>query len=1146
MPGFVHLHAHSQYSLLDGAARIDKMIARAKELDMPAIAITDHGVMHGVIDFYKEAVKQGVKPIIGCEIYMAAGDRRSRTPAGNYHLILLAEDNTGYHNLIKIVSAAQLEGFYYKPRADKELLRRHSEGLICLSACLAGEIPAKILAGDYGGARAAIEEYIGIYGKDNFFLEAQNHFLPEDRKVNDALRGFAREYGLGLVATNDSHYIERADSEAQDILLCIQTNKTVMDADRMRFANDEFYIKSAAEMRELFPDLPDALENTLKIAQRCNVKLEFGSLSLPEFAVPEGETAAGLLARLCRESLPRKYPDDDGKIAGERLAFELKTINNMGYDSYFLIVWDFVKFARENGIAVGPGRGSAAGSIVAYLLNITGIDPLKYDLLFERFLNPDRVSMPDIDIDFCYERRGEVFAYIVEKYGSDRVAQIVTFGTMAARAAIRDVGRALNMPYGDVDKIARQIPYELGISLEKALAANNELRDLTRDFPEIGKLVNLARALEGTPRHHSVHAAGVVITPRPLTDFVPLLYSADNFVTTQYDKNRLEDIGLLKMDLLGLRTLTIVADALSMIGQSGKTAITTDDIPLKDKAAADMLKRGETAGVFQMESDGMTQLVKNFGPEEFGDMIPLVALYRPGPLGAGMLSDFTDRRHGRAKISYPHPLLEPILKDTFGVILYQEQVMRIASVLAGFTLAQADILRKAMGKKDARALAKQKAAFVAGAAKNAVGAAKAEEIFSLLEYFAGYGFNKSHSAAYGLLAWQTAWLKAHYPREFMAATLSNTNDKVGKYIEACRHMGIKILPPDVNASASTFAVDGGGIRFGLAAVQHVGETAVAAILKARKQGGDFSSIVDFCRRVDLRTVNKRVLESLIKCGAFDRMGKRSQLLAVLEDAVALAGRQQRDKASGQLGLFDSDATESGADLPLPDLEEMAVEMMLAEEKNLIGFYLTAHPLDRYREQWETLRPIASLGGGGHEEGGALTETNATCGNGRAQDGAKVEVGGIITQCKRMNTKKGDTMATLTLEDFTGDIEVLLFPQTFKKAANCAAIDQAVKIWGSVQSDVRDDGARLKIVADAVLPLAGLAPPLKLRLPNGLDNRASYLKIKGILAKYAGGSPVSIELPSGHTILAEQRCRVDAGSPGLRGELSALIGAENIV
>ena len=921
---FAHLHVHTCYSLLDGASRIPDLIARTKELGMDSIAITDHGAMYGVIDFYKEAKKQGIHPIIGCEAYLAPESRFDRTEVRGtryYHLILLAENNEGYKSLVKLISLANTEGMYYKPRVDKEILRKYSKGLICLSACVAGEIPQAILRGEKERAEKLVEEYIDIFGRENFFLEIQNHGLADEKTAFAGVIELAEKFDIGLVATNDIHYVRKKDTEAHDVLLAIQTSKGVNDPTRMRYAEGEFYMRSPEEMQELFQDHPEALANTQKIAERCKVDFEFGRLHLPNFPLPEGMTDDAYLKQLCEENLPRCYEKITPAVR-ERLEYELSIIHRMGYDSYFLIVWDFIKYARSEGIAVGPGRGSAAGSIVAYLLGITNLDPLKYELLFERFLNPERVTMPDIDIDFCYIRREEVIDYVKRRYGSDHVAQIITFGTMAAKGAIRDVGRALEMTYASVDRVAKAVPSELGITLDRALADSQGFRSIYEESDETKRLIDFARDLEGLPRHSSTHAAGVVIARNPLTDYVPVQVS-DGTLVTEYDKDHVEELGLLKMDFLGLRTLTVIADALKNIKKSRGITIDIDKIPLEDEKTAKMLCRGDTGAVFQMESAGMTNLVKDLQPRNFQDLIPTVALYRPGPLGSGMVTDFIAGRHGKKKVTYLHPLLEPILKETFGVVLYQEQVMQVVQVLANFTLGQADILRRAMGKKKHDVLMSQRETYMKGAKENGIEPALAEKIFDLLTHFADYGFNKSHSAAYALVAWQTAYLKAHYPQEFMAAMLTSimdTNDKVGVYIELCRRMGIKILPPDVNASEATFSVDGDAVRFGLAAVRNVGEAAIKSLATVREEGGAFTSLLDFCTRVDMRTTNKRVLESLIKCGAFDSLGaRRSQLLAVLERVVDVAAQKPADVASGQIGRFAEAAMQEAYDVALPDI-----------------------------------------------------------------------------------------------------------------------------------------------------------------------------------------------------------------------------------
>jgi DNA polymerase-3 subunit alpha len=1130
---FVHLHNHTEFSLLDGASRVERLVARAKELGMPAVAITDHGTMSGVIDFYKHAVKKGIKPVVGCEVYVAPRSRLEKTTVEGeayYHLVLLAENAAGYRNLMELVSRAHTEGFYYKPRVDKELLREYHGGLIALSACLAGELPSLLLRGDNAGAEALAREYAAIFGPDNFFIELQDHGLPEQKTVNPMLAALAAKIGVGLVATNDIHYIDRQDAESHDVLLCIQTGKTVDDAARMRFTGSEFYLKSADEMAALFAAYPEALANTARIAERCDLSLEFGKLYLPEFPIPAGQTPEEYLRALCLEKLPARYPAA-GKTETDRLDYELATIAQMGFTSYFLIVWDFVNYARQQGIAVGPGRGSAAGSIVAYLLGITNIDPLQYGLLFERFLNPERVTMPDIDIDFCYVRRGKIIEYVVERYGADRVAQIITFGTMAAKAAIRDVGRALNMPYGDVDRIAKLVPGELGITLHRALEISSELKTLYQADPEIKKLLDLAMSVEGLPRHASTHAAGVVIANEPLTHYVPLQNSSEGFVTTQYDKDRIEEIGLLKMDLLGLRTLTVIGDALAHIKENRGLTIDIDAIPLDDPKTAAMLSAGDTAGVFQMESSGMTNLVKELKPEKFEDLIPLVALYRPGPLGSGMVTDFINGRHGRKKVTYLHPLLEPILKDTFGVILYQEQVMQIASTLAGFTLGQADLLRRAMGKKKPEVIAAQRENFMKGAAEHNISPKLAEEIFNLIAHFADYGFNKSHSAAYALVAYQTAWLKANYPQEFMAALLTSVmgaNDKVGFYIEECRRMGLSVQPPDINASSAGFTVDGAAIRFGLAGVKNVGDNAIAGILAVRAEGGRFASLVDFCSRIDMRLVNKRMLESLIKCGAFDSFGwKRSQLLAALDQAAEVAACRQRDRDSGQLGLFGDDSDACTDDIVPPRLDELPHAELLAMEKEMTGFYVTGHPLDQYREIMKTYTAVGLLSGG--EYG----------------DGQSVKVAGLVAGAKRITTKSGDMMCFVNLEDFTGQVEVVVFPRLFDKVNRIVLPDAAVAVSGRL--NVGEE--TVKIIAEDIVPLDAGAQlgsgrktgEVRLRLGQEHETDAVFDLLKGVFARHRGQSTVYLHFTASRRVVRTDRQYWLDPSPQALKELEEILG-----
>lgn len=1125
---FVHLHVHTEYSLLDGASRIKDLVKAAKAMEMPAIAITDHGSMYGVIDFYKAAQKEGIKPIIGCEVYLAPASRSDAFEVDGtryYHLILLAENQQGYRNLVKLVSLANTEGMYYKPRVDKEILRQYHEGLICLSACIAGEIPQAILRDNPEHADELVAEYIDIFGRDNFFIELQDHGMPEEKKSNQALVKLAEKYGLGLVATNDLHYIKKADSEFHDVLLCIQTGKTIDEENRMRFPSDSFYLKSPQEMAELFSAYDGALANTVKIAERCNVAFEFGQLHLPNFPLPEGMTDERYLRKLCEERLKQRYAVRTEEI-DKRLEYELGVIHSMGFDSYFLIVWDFINYARSQKIAVGPGRGSAAGSIVAYLLGITDIDPLKYKLLFERFLNPERVTMPDIDIDFCYIRREEVIEYVKRQYGDDHVAQIITFGTMAAKGAIRDVGRVLNMSYSEVDLVAKLIPTELGITIDKAMKQSSELQDIYKENPAVKRLLDFARDVEGLPRHSSTHAAGVVIARDPLTEYVPVQVS-DGTLVTQYDKDHVEELGLLKMDFLGLRTLTVISDALEHIKESRGIDVVLEEIPLEDEAASAMLCAGKTGAVFQMESSGMTALVKDLRPTGFADLIPLVALYRPGPLGSGMVTDFINGRHGKKTVTYMHPLLEPILKETFGVVLYQEQVMQIVQVLAGFTLGQADLLRRAMGKKKHAILMAQKENFVKGAAANGIDGQLANTIFDLLTHFADYGFNKSHSAAYAMVAYQTAYLKAHYPQEFMAAMLSSvmgTNDKVGIYIEQCRHMGIQILPPDINASKASFSVDKTAIRFGLAAVKNVGDAALSNLIQVREKDGVFKSIVDFCSRVDMRAVNKRVMESLIKCGAFDSLGgKRSQMLAILDQALDAAASKQRDAASGQIGLFDVAAMEEVENISLPDIPELPKSEILTLEKEITGFYITGHPLDQYRETMKSCSTIPEVL------------------DGSIKDGQAVKIGGIIATAKRITTKKGDTMCFLDVEDFTQSIEVVVFPRIFYQNVNALAPDTPIVVWG--RTNQTDTGN--KIIADTICLLAEYKPEIRLQIKGEQDNDATFAALKKIFAAYHGDHVVYLHLVNKRKLIKTEAQFWLLPSPEAIAALEKLLGADAV-
>lgn len=1124
MASFAHLHVHTEFSLLDGASRIKNLVTAVKELGMDSVAITDHGVMYGTIDFYKECLKQGVKPIIGCEVYLAPGSRKERQEINGvkyYHLILLAENQTGYRNLVQLVSLANIEGMYYKPRVDKELLKKYHEGIICLSACVAGEIPRALIQGNKAKAESLVQEYLNIFGKDNFFLEIQNHGLAEERISNAGLVELAQKYNIGLVATNDCHYVSRADSEFHDILLCIQMGKTIADPARMRFNSDDYYVKSPAEMAELFKDYPEAIANTEKIAARCQVDFEFGHIQLPYYPIPsQYADDEAYLRALCEQALPNRYPKSSEAVI-KRLDYELSIIHRMGYDSYFLIVWDFINYSRQHGIGVGPGRGSAAGSIVAYLLGITNLDPLKYELLFERFLNPDRVTMPDIDIDFDYIQRSKVIDYVKERYGYDHVAQIVTFGTMAAKGAVRDVGRVLNMPYSQVADIAKLIPNELKITLDKALKESADFRKLYDSDADVKKLIDLARKIEGLPRHSSTHAAGVVIARNPLTDYLPVAVSEGTLVT-EFDKDHVEELGLLKMDFLGLRTLTVINDTIANIKKNRQEVIDINAIPLADELTADMLCAGKTGAVFQMESSGMTNLVKDLAPRNFADLIPTVALYRPGPLGSGMVEDFIGGRHGTKEVTYMHPLLEPILKETFGVVLYQEQVMQIVQVLAGFSLGQADLLRRAMGKKKHEILLAQKENFLKGCAQNQIDADLATTIFDLLTHFADYGFNKSHSAAYALVAWQTAYLKAHYPAEFMAAMLTSIMDtqKVPRYIELARRMELEILPPDINASMANFSVDHEAIRFGLAAVRNVGDAAIASIVEARQADGRFKSLLDFCKRIDTSTINKRMLESLIKCGAFDSLGaKRSQLLAIMDAAMSEAQREKRDAMNGQLGLFGEDIGETYA-LKLPDIPEASMPERLNWEKENTGFYITGHPLDEFRASLKNLPTIEFIQHGG------------------VKDKQIVRIGGMVTEAKRITTRKGDTMCFLTIEDYTERLEVTVFPRVFYVNTAVLVPDMPLIIQGRV--DV-DDDAGVKLLADKVWNLKEYKSEYYLKLSATAADEVKQ-ELKELIKKHAGDHTIYLHQGSWRKLPAEYR--LDDSEETMQA-LIALLGKESV-
>lgn len=1098
---FVHLHSHTEYSLFDGISRIGELVSHVKEMGQTALAITDHGVMYGAVYLYKECIKQGIKPIIGCEIYVTRGSRFDKSGNGKEklaHLILLAENNEGYQNLIKICSKAWTEGYYHRPRADHELLEKYHEGLIVTSACVGGEVPQAILNGDMDEARKVIEFYINTFGKDNYFLEIQNHGLPEEAAVRPVLASLAKEYGLGLVATNDFHYTKKEDARSQEIKLCISTGKTLDDPYHFHFANDEFYCKSGDEMRAILGNFPGAIENTRVIADRCNVELTFGEHKLPSFDVPEGETAASYLRKLCEKALPERYAVVTDKERS-RMDYELGVIDKMGFSDYFLIVMDFIHYAKSHGIPIGPGRGSAAGSIVSYLLHITEVDPLRFDLLFERFLNPARVSMPDIDTDLCYRRRGEVIEYLARKYGSDQVAQIITFGTLAARAVIRDVGRVTNMPLREVDRIAKMVPVGPGATLKKTMEGSREFRDLYDSDTTVHRLIDHCLDLEGISRNSGTHAAGVVICSKPVEEYVPIQLTQDGFIQTQYEKDQVEQLGLLKMDLLGLRNLTVIHDALEIIRENRGIDLDINKIPSEDEETCKMLCDGDTIGVFQSESSGFTSLLMQLHPERFEDLIPMVALYRPGPLGSGMAEDFIKRKHGKIPVEYPHPSLEPILKETYGVILYQEQVMQIASVMGGFSLGQADMLRRAMGHKEPEILQQNRETFVDGAVANGVDDRTANYVFDLMVHFAGYGFNKSHSVCYGWIAWQTAYLKAHYRPEFMAAMMTCYNgdrDKVSRYISDTRRAGVVIAAPDVNLSEAYFSVKGDKILFGLDGIQNVGEGAVRSIIEARKQGGPFKSLSDFVERADNRGLNSRACESLIRCGALDSLGaNRSQLLAALPEALGDAQSIRNERASGQLNLFGGEETPET--IVYPDLPDMDPKEKIEWERKLLGFYVSGHPLDSYKEQLKACTPLYHLTAEGNQ-----------------YDGRMVTIGGTISRIKGTMTKKGQPMGYVTIEDYDGEVETVVFPSVWETVRPILAEDAAVAIRGRVQANERD----VRVLAEEIIPLDKLrasapspAGVLHLYIDAAHDSNEVSQRLAGLFQKHHGKTPVIMHM-----------------------------------
>lgn len=1167
---FTHLHVHTEYSLLDGAARLKDLVASAKELGMDSLAITDHGVMFGVVDFWRECKKQGIKPIIGCEVYMASRTRHDKDPSldkRQAHLILLAKNNTGYHNLVKIVSRGFTEGFYYKPRVDKEVLRQFSEGIICLSACLAGDIQQHLLKGDYNGAKEEALEYLDIFGEGNYYLELQDQGLEEEARIYPDMLKLSSETGIPLVATNDVHYIKREDAKAHDVLLCIQTATSISDENRMRFPNDQFYLKSEDEMRKIFAGCPQAIENTKIIADQCDVEFEFGTLHLPEFKAPDGKDNKIYLRELCEKGLYERY-QTVGTQLRERLDYELSIIEQMGYVEYFLIVWDFINYARENGIMVGPGRGSAAGSIVAYTLHITDIDPIKYNLIFERFLNPERVSMPDIDIDFCYERRQEVIDYVISKYGADKVAQIITFGTLKAKAVVRDVGRALDVSYAETDAIAKAIPFDLKMTIEKALETSSELREMYDSSETVRRVIDTSKALEGMPRHASTHAAGVVISKKAIDEYVPL-YLADKGISTQFPMTTIEELGLLKMDFLGLRNLTVIRDALELIEREHGVKIDFSSMEYDDPAVYDLISSGNTQGIFQLESAGMTQFMKNLKPSCFEDIVAGIALYRPGPMAS--IPTYIENKKNPDKIRYLHLLLEPILSVTYGCLIYQEQVMQIVRDLAGYTYGRSDILRRAMGKKKMDVMLAEKEVFFKGCAEKGISEEIAEQIFNQMVTFAEYAFNKSHAAAYAVIGYETGYLKAHYATEFMAALMTsvmNDGHQIAKYIRNCHEMGIEVLPPDINESDKKFSVKNGKIRFGLMGVKNVGESVIDAIIETREQKGKARDIFEFISNQDIHKINKKALESLIKAGAFDSMNpNRAQYLAVYEELLESAQRESKKNIEGQMSLFDlnADSMESAdISMNLPDVVPFSKEVINALEKEMLGVYITGHPLEEYAQKIEEITTVnADILQKSQQE---ITEGLQS----EIRDGQKVVVAGLVNSRKTLITKKNQMMCFLDLEDFYGIMDVIVFPNVYERCQHLTAEDNIVVISGTL--NFKEDEPP-KILADSITSIKDYDPSrenirtdtgksrstanhhtknretvsgsiMKIRLGNELTEEEDMDMIVDILKKYHGDTPVILYKPDGKAMKAPASMWIDRNSP-IVDEVAQIVGKTNV-
>ena len=1111
---FAHLHVHTEYSLLDGSNKIKECVARVKELGMDSVAITDHGVMFGVIDFYRAARAAGIKPILGCEVYVAPGSRFDKEALGNgddryYHLVLLAENDEGYHNLMKIVSRGFTEGYYYKPRVDMEVLKEFHKGIIALSACLAGEVQKNILRGMYDEGKKAAYRYQEIFGKGNFFLELQDHGLQEQKLVNQSLLRMSKETGIDLVATNDIHYTYAEDEKPHDMLLCIQTGKKLSDENRMRYEGGQYYIKSEEEMKELFPYAQEALENTQKIADRCHVEIEFGVTKLPKYDVPEGFTSWEYLNYLCQEGMKKRYPEGGDELK-ERLEYELSVIKSMGYVDYFLIVWDFIKYAKDHDIMVGPGRGSAAGSIVAYCLEITSIDPIRYQLLFERFLNPERVSMPDIDVDFCFERRQEVIDYVVEKYGTDRVVQIVTFGTMAAKGVVRDVGRVMDLPYAFVDGIAKMIPREPGvnITLNRALEMNPDLRKLYQEEEQVHELIDMSKRLEGLPRHTSMHAAGVVISQKSIDEYVPLSLGSDGSITTQFTMTTLEELGLLKMDFLGLRTLTVIQDAARLAGESSGAAVDLEKIDYDDKKVLGSIGTGRTDGIFQLESGGMKSFMKELKPQNLEDVIAGISLYRPGPMD--FIPQYIRGKDHPETITYDCPQLEPILAPTYGCIVYQEQVMQIVRDLAGYTLGRSDLLRRAMSKKKGDVMQKERQSFVYGNADegvpgcitNGIDEKTANKIYDEMIDFAKYAFNKSHAAAYAVVAYQTAWLKYYYPVEFMAALMTSVIDapsKVAEYIYTCRQMGIEILSPDINKGEGNFSVDGGNIRYALTAIKSIGRPVISAVIEERKARGHFRNLKDFIERMAGKDINKRTIENFIKSGTFDSLGgTRKQYMVIYVQIMDQVNQERKNSMDGQMSLFDMVGEDQKAefDVPLPDVGEYEKETKFAFEKEVLGFYLSGHPMEEYEEKWRKNISKTTLDFQIDEETGRT----------KVHDGAREVIGGMITSKTIKYTKQNKVMAFVTLEDLAGAVEVVVFPRDFEKNQQYLNEDEKVFIRGRVSEE---DEAASKLICEKVIPFGQTKRELWLQYADKESYLAGERKLFELLGDSDGQDMVVI-------------------------------------